>query len=86
MPKQLPADLLEKVRAELAAFPDGGAIEGLSARLTDLVSRRSLQRKLADWVANGQIRAEGSKKGRRYFLPVPPAGRTSIASAVTPHE
>jgi len=29
--KQLPADLLERVRAELAAFPDGGAIEDLSA-------------------------------------------------------
>jgi Fic family protein len=86
MPKQLPADLFERVRAELAPFPDGRAIEDLSARLTDLVSRRSLQRKLADWVANGQIRAEGSKKGRRYFLPVSLAGRTNIASAVTPPE
>src|SRR5271165_3743429 len=86
MPKQLPADLLERVRAELAAFPDGGAIEDLTARLINLVSRRSLQRKLADWVANGQIRAKGTKKGRRYFLPIAPAGRTIIASAVTPPE
>src|ERR1700676_5230985 len=86
MPKQLPADLLERVRAELAASPDGGAIEDLSARLTNLVSRRSLQRKLADWVANGQIRAEGAKKGRRYFLPVSPGGPPITASAVTPPE
>lgn len=86
MPKQLPADLFERVRAELATLPDGGAIEDLTARLRDLVSRRSLQRKLADWAANGQIRAEGTKKGRRYFLPLAPAGRTIIASAVTPPE
>jgi hypothetical protein len=86
MPKQLPADLLERVRAELAAVPDGIAIESLSVRLTSLVSRRSLQRKLADWVAAGHIRAEGSKKGRRYFLPVSPTGRTIIASAATPPE
>jgi Fic/DOC family len=86
MPKQLPADLLERVRAELATFPDGRAMEDLSARLTNLVSRRSLQRKLADWVADGQIRAEGSRKGRRYFLPVSPAGRTNIASAIAPPE
>ena len=58
MPKQLPADLLDRVRAELAAMPDGIAIENLSVRLASLVSRRSLQRKLADWVAAGHIRAE----------------------------
>lgn len=86
MPKQLPADLLARVQSELAAFPDGGAIEDLEARLAKLVSRRSLQRKLADWVATGHIRAAGSKKGRRYFLPVFPAGRTIIASAATPPE
>jgi hypothetical protein len=36
MPKQLPADLLERVRAELAAMPDGIAIENLSVRLASL--------------------------------------------------
>jgi hypothetical protein len=36
MPKLLPADLLERVRAELAAMPDGIAIENLSARLAGL--------------------------------------------------
>jgi hypothetical protein len=86
MPKQLPADLLARVQTELASCPDGRAIEDLSARLAKLVSRRSLQRKLAHWVADGHIRAAGSKKGRRYFLPVSPAERTIIASAATPHE
>ena len=51
------------MRAELAAFPEGGAIEDLGARLTGLVSRRSLQGKLPDWVANGEICAEGFTTG-----------------------
>jgi hypothetical protein len=86
MPKQLPADLLARVQTELAAFPDGGAIVDLAARLAKFVSRRSLQRKLSDWVAVEHIRAAGSKKGRRYFLPVSPAERAIIPSAATPAE
>src|SRR5260370_21365605 len=82
MHKRLRADLLARVQIELAAFPDGAAIEELSGRLASLVSRRSLQRKLAEWIVAGHIRAEGSKKGRRYFLPVLPAGRKIIAPAV----
>jgi fido (protein-threonine AMPylation protein) len=69
MPKQLPENLLALVRTELAVLPDGGTIEELSIRLSGQVSRRSLQRKLAEWADAGQIRAEGIKRGRRYFLP-----------------
>jgi Fic family protein len=70
MPKQLSKNLLALVRTELAALPEGGTIEELSARLSGQVSRRSLQRKLAEWANAGQIRAEGIKRGRRYFLRV----------------
>jgi hypothetical protein len=69
MPKQLPKDLLRHVQEELAGCPAGRAMEELSARLANRVSRRSLQRKLAEWVADGQIRAVGRMKGRRYLLP-----------------
>ena len=71
MPKQLPGNLLALVRAELAALHEGGTIEALSARLSGQVSRRSLQRKLAEWSSAGRIRAEGIKRGRRYFLRAP---------------
>jgi Fic family protein len=70
MPKQLPKNLLALIRTELSALPDGGSIEELSERLLGQISRRSLQRKLAEWVYAGQIRAEGIKRGRRYFLGV----------------
>jgi fido (protein-threonine AMPylation protein) len=71
MPKQLPENLLALVHSELTALHDGGTIEALSARLSGQVSRRSLQRKLAEWSGAGQIRAEGIKRGRRYFLRAP---------------
>ena len=70
MPRQLPENLLALVRTELAALRDGGTIEELGARLSGRVSRRSLQRRLAEWADAGQIRAEGIKRGRRYFLEV----------------
>jgi Fic family protein len=70
MPKQLPKNLLALVRTELSVLPDGGTIQELSDRLFGRISRRSLQRKLAEWVYAGQIRAEGLKRGRRYFLRV----------------
>jgi Fic family protein len=70
MPKQLSKNLLALVRTELSVLPDGGTIQELSDRLFGRISRRSLQRKLAEWVYAGQIRAEGLKRGRRYFLRV----------------
>ena len=77
MPKRLPHDLLERVTAELASSPDGAAIEQLEERLAGDVSRRSLQRKLAEWVRAGAIRAKGDRRGRRYF-----AIRSSVAPPV----
>ena len=82
MPKRLPENLLALVHAALAALPDGGTIEVLSVRLADQISRRSLQRKLAAWSAAGQVRAEGSKKGRRYFLPAMPPGTSEQNSSL----
>jgi Fic family protein len=66
----LSKNLLALVRTELSVLPDGGTIQELSDRLFGRISRRSLQRKLAEWVYAGQIRAEGLKRGRRYFLRV----------------
>jgi Fic family protein len=84
MPKKLPENLLKLVQAELAARPEGTSMEELSARLAAHVSRRSLQRKLADYSAAGHVRAEGVQRGRRYFLPVMPVGRFVFASPGAP--
>jgi Fic family protein len=81
MPRLLSPNLLEMVRAELAAFPEGCAIEDLSTELANWASRRSLQRRLAQWVASGQLRAVGMKKGRKYLLPIVYGGRKAGAAA-----
>ena len=83
MPKRLPRDLLERVTAELARTPEGAAIEQLERRLAGDVSRRSLQRKLAEWVRAGAIRGEGDRRGRRYFAIAPPAAPSAVVSPAT---
>lgn len=75
MPKKLPTDLLQRLIVELATRPDGAAIDQLAKTFAPLTSRRSLQRKLAQWVANGDLRAAGERRGRRYLAPLPPQDR-----------
>jgi Fic/DOC family len=67
MPKKLPRSLLDTVKAQLAGSPAGLDIDELSKRLESQVSRRSLQRKLAEWSRAGAIRIEGAGKARRYL-------------------
>ncbi len=80
MPKLLPENLLALVRGELQLRPEGASMEALSTRLAGHVSRRSLQRKLAVYLASGHVRAEGAQRGRRYFLPIAPVGKMVVAS------
>ena len=68
MPKRLPSDLRERVVAALSQHPEGLALAHLEKRLKDVASRRSLQRKLDQWVRRGAIRADGIRRGRRYFV------------------
>ncbi len=69
MPKLLPDDLLERVANTLASDPRGLSLAELQEALKDIVSRRSLQRRLDVWVRSGAIKAEGIRRGRRYFPP-----------------
>lgn len=59
--------LLDAVQSALRSIPDGAQVETLVERLNVPVSRRTLQRRLAEWSSTGAIRAEGTGKGRRYF-------------------
>ncbi len=67
MPKQLPADLLLRVKNALAEHPEGLALAELESHLQGSVSRRSLQRLIDQWLRRQAIRAEGQRRGRRYF-------------------
>ena len=70
MPKLLPDDILERVTNALVAAPRGLSLAELQEALKDIVSRRSLQRRLDAWARSGSIKTEGIRRGRRYF----PAG------------
>jgi Fic/DOC family protein len=67
MPKQLPTDLLERVRALLEKHPSGLTLADIEKSLRNVVSRRSLQRRLDEWTRAQAIHAEGIRRGRRYF-------------------
>jgi len=88
MPKRLPSDLLERVKTALSRRPEGLTLADLQALLEGAASRRSLQRRLDEWLRRQAIRAEGERRGRRYFnvapsdskVITPPAGPLPIAS------
>jgi len=74
MPKRLPDDLLARVRTALERQSKGMTLAELEAQLADAVSRRSLQRHLPEWVRQKEIRADGQRRGRRYFSIAPTRG------------
>src|SRR5258706_9485804 len=88
MPKRLPADLLERVKSALGRPAEGTHRADLQGLLEGSASRRSLQRRLDQWLRRRAIRAEGERRGRRYFnaapsdskVITPPTGSLTIAS------
>jgi Fic/DOC family len=76
MPKQLPPDLLERVTTLLHQHPQGLTLAELQESLRGVASRRSLQRRLDQWIRRKAIRTEGVRRGRRYFeSPTPGAAQ-----------
>lgn len=66
MPKKLPEDLSARIEAEIARHPDGAGIDDLHAVLADIVSRRSLQRRLASLVEQRRVCADGDGRALKY--------------------
>jgi len=69
MPKQLPQDLNDRIEAEIARHGDGLGIDELHAALGDVVSRRTLQRRLGDLVGQKYVVTEGKGPALRYRSP-----------------
>ena len=69
MPRLLPPDLLDRVKALLRATPKGLTLAEIEAQFRNVASRRSLQRRLDQWTREQAIHAEGIRRGRRYFSP-----------------
>jgi Fic family protein len=80
MPDTRHPDPLSRVTAELERFADGASIEMLLTALSHEISRRTLQRRLAEWSSSGAIRAEGIGKARRYLANRP----SPVPATVTP--
>jgi Fic family protein len=68
MPKKLPEDLSAKIEAEVARHRGGIGVDELHGILADLVSRRTLQRRLAELVDQQHLSAVGEGKARVYLL------------------
>lgn len=60
-------DTYENVLALLRQAPGGLRAEVLHASLGEAISRRTLQRRLADLLAMGRIRQQGEKRGTTYY-------------------
>ena len=69
MPKKLPEDLNERIETEIARHPDGVGIDDLHAVLADVVSRRSLQRRLQYLAEQKKVFPVGKGRSMRYRHP-----------------
>ncbi len=68
MPKKLPADVDEQLLTHVRNAPDGASIDDLLRLVSDEISRRSLQRRLAELVGVGRLITEGGGRSTRYLL------------------
>ena len=68
MPKKLSENLTANIEAEIARYPEGVGIDGLHQALAGVVSRRTLQRRLALLVQTGLISPEGEGRALTYRL------------------
>ena len=69
MPKQVPEAEYEAVVSALAQLPDGGSVSHIGEALGEVVSRRTLQRRLTALVAQGRLVREGRGQGTLYRVP-----------------
>lgn len=66
MPRITPQTELDQLLALIAAQPDGLGIEAIAQALGDRLKRRTLQRRLATLVAQGQVLMQGEARAARY--------------------
>ena len=66
MPKKLPDNLNARIEAEIARHPNGAGTDEIHVALADIVSRRTLQRRLASLVEQRRICAEGDGRALKY--------------------
>jgi Fic family protein len=78
MPKIVSAAEYEVVVNAVREHPDGTSIEMIQSVLGEGAARRTLQRRLNELVKQGDLIAEGRKRGVLYRLPPEPQGALQI--------
>lgn len=84
MPKKVSQDEFDAVLQAVAQFPEGASNEDISGVLEIALPRRTLQRRLAVLVEQGQLILEGRGRGSRYrrrsgdLEVCPPAGKITF--------
>src|ERR1044071_2675222 len=68
-PKKLPTNIDEQLFRQLENAPDGLRTDQLSTLIGNVISRRSLQRRLSELVDIGRLVSEGGGRSTRYRLP-----------------
>jgi hypothetical protein len=66
MPKKITAETDVRILAEIGRHAEGIGMDTLHAYVEDAISRRSMQRRLALFVAEGRLVREGKQRGVRY--------------------
>ena len=69
MPTQVPTDIDSEIIESISRCPEGFGISNLLDSFADLISRRSLQRRLTNLVVEGRLKTEGKGRALRYGLP-----------------
>jgi len=69
MMESLPIEIDNRILEEVSRIQDGVGIADLFASVAGLVSRRTLQRRVAMLVIDGKLRTDGAGKALRYCLP-----------------
>lgn len=55
MPKVIPTEEIEQIAEVVGRFPDGAGLDEIGAAMGEGLSRRTLQRRLADLIAQGRV-------------------------------
>jgi hypothetical protein len=69
MPKEISSTELNAVFKAVTAFPRPASLEQIAGKLSRSLARRTLQRRLAQLVAENRLAALGTRAGRRYQAP-----------------
>jgi Fic family protein len=83
MPKKIATETDGRILEEIGRHPEGIGMDSLHAYVEDAISRRSLQRHLARFVAEGRLFREGKQRGVRYRLPPITAEISAVLPALS---